>query len=238
MIRNRAHAIGGFRAELRGSNRYVERRVTRARDESDRSAVEPARRRLEFIDDLHRSDFRRASDRTRRKCRREQFKPIDLWREARADFRDTVMHSDMRFEDARGRHFHRTDFRDAAEVVPHQVDDHREFGGVFVALKEFARIGRGRARALDWSRDDGSIREDAKETLGAHRNELAVVGKIDRGAEPSVVRADRRLRKSTRAATEFRRKAARDVRLERIARADVLNGACDIGGKSSVAWLA
>ena len=194
--------------------------------------------RLELLDDLHRADLRRPGHGTRREGRGEHACPVHVVAEARGNLGDAVMDSPMRLEHARRRHAHRAEIRDATEVVAHQVDDHGELGRVLGALGQFARVHRRRSCALDRPRDHRAVGTNAKEELRAHRDEalrtrgtrgrsvVAVAAdrrNVDRCPEPRAVLGDGCVRERADISRDSRRKSPRDVRLEGVAFADVLD---------------
>jgi hypothetical protein len=134
----------------------VERRPPAQVDEAERAREEPAAFPLEARDRRHRRELRRAGDRSAGEERREEVDRVDAGPRSPDDVRRQVVDRRVGLEvrvalddDAAG-------LADAAEVVPLEVDDHRELGAVLPAREERARealvlLGRraARRRALD-----------------------------------------------------------------------------------------
>ena len=126
-----------------------------------RAAVRPARNRLQFVNDFHRAEFRRAGDAAAGKTRRQRGKMRHVLPQPAFDGRDQMLHLRESFEPRQFRRLHRAEFAHLAEIVAQQIGDHHQFGEFLRAGLEFVgelrvarRVGVARARALDGPRLD------------------------------------------------------------------------------------
>ena len=103
---------------------------------ADRAAVEPAPRRLERADDLHRADLRRARERAGRKRRDERVEPIAAFGELALDARHQVHDVRVALERHELRHAHAADLRDAADVVAAEVHEHDVLGALLLVAPQ------------------------------------------------------------------------------------------------------
>ena len=154
---------------------------------ANRAAVRPARNRLQFVNDFHGADFRRAGDAAARKSRRERGKMRHVLPQPAFDGGNEVLHLRESFQLGDFRRLHGAEFADLAQIISEQVRDHHQFGEFLGIGLEFVgelrvarRVGIARARALDGSRDNVRTAH-AQELFRRRRRDLEIAAIEKRG---------------------------------------------------------
>jgi hypothetical protein len=196
---------------------------------ADRAGVDAAPRHLERLDDLHRAQLRRARDAAARERRAQQLGRRDAGAQLGLDGREQVVH--LRIARVLGERPdpHAARARDLAEVVAQQVDDHRELGEVLLAREQLleqprvvARVPAARARALDRPRAH-AVAAAPEELLRRRRHHRRAGAVLEVGRERRRAQRAQPHEQLARVAREARRERLREVDLEHVAAADVLD---------------
>src|SRR5690606_19508279 len=95
---------------------------------ADRTRVDAALDRLQFVDDLHGADLRRAADRAGREGRPQHVLRAHAVFEHAVVVGDVVHHVRIAFDDHLLGELHRTGLGDAADVVTAEIDQHQVLG--------------------------------------------------------------------------------------------------------------
>ena len=119
-----------------GTNRDVENRVTGGRDESDRAAIDAARRLLDRCDQPHAAALRRARDRAGGKQRAKHVRQRRALAQRAFDGRDQLKHRRIPLDLEQRHRPHRPDLRDAPDVVAREVDDHHVLGAILLRRRQ------------------------------------------------------------------------------------------------------
>lgn len=147
-------------AEIAATGRAIDGRVgtgalLRSVKPADRARIEPARRRLDRVDQFHRLVLWRTRDRSARKQRAQHLRECRPVAPAGLDRRRHLPHRRIRLDGKQRRHADRAGARDPRHVVAQQVDDHHVFRAVLRIVREkrsgrriVARVGRTRRGAL------------------------------------------------------------------------------------------
>ncbi len=106
---------------------------------ADAAGIDAALVLLQFVDDLHCADFRRAGHGARRKARGERGDRIDVIAQLALDVRDDVHDVAVALDEEAVGHFDRADLRDAADVVAAKVEEHEMLGALLGIGQEFCR---------------------------------------------------------------------------------------------------
>ena len=119
--------------------------------------VDAAARGFEFVDDFHGADFRRAGKRAAGKAGGQRVEAVHILAQAPAQARDQMHHVRVALDEHQLFDAHRAVFRNAAQVVAAQIDQHDVLGAFlgiggefgFQALRLlFRRAPRGRVPAM------------------------------------------------------------------------------------------
>ena len=176
-----------------GPNRDAEIEIAGKVEIADGAAVEPAPRRLEPADDLHRANLRRAGQRAGRERRDERVEPVAVLGELALDARHEMHHVRVALERHELRHADAADLGDAADVVAAEVDEHDVLGALLLVPPQLLGqplilVGRRAAAAragnrmrLDVPAFDAHehLRRGADDGLLAHADEEHVRRRVD-----------------------------------------------------------
>ena len=151
----------GVGVDRSGTNRDVENRVAGRRNESNRAAIHAARRMLDRCDQPHAAALRRARDRSGRKQRAEHIRQRRALAQRAFDGRNQLKHRRISLDFEQRHRPHRSDLRDASDVVAREVDDHHVLGAVLLRRRQprrpllvFFTPSPARRRALHRLRGD------------------------------------------------------------------------------------
>ncbi len=210
-----------------GADRDVEAGRAVRREMADGAAIQAARALLQFADDLHRADLRRAGDRAAGKQRAHDLLDACRRLEPRGDGGDHGVQGGIGLDGEEVFHRDAADQRQAADVVAHQIDDHQVLGailrrggerGLGAGVGEF--VGAARRGALHRPRRDAALRRYSKEQLGREAEdaafaivEIGAVRRLGAVAQPQV--------KRQRIAGEGEARAEAEIGLIDVAGADI-----------------
>ena len=129
-----ALAIFAF-GQPQGADCHIERRVssairTRTIDPADRTAIRPARTRLDLGDPFHRPDFRRAGDRAAGEQCADHIHRAFAGQQPRPHGRNHLVQRRISLDGKSILHPHAAGLRHPRQIVAHQIDDHQIFGAL------------------------------------------------------------------------------------------------------------
>ena len=115
--------------------------------------IDAAARRLQLVDNFHGANFGRAGKRAARKAGRQRVEAIHIFAQLSAQARNQMHHVRVALDKHQLLDVHRTVFRNAAQIVAAQVDQHDVLGallriggqfgfqcGVFLFIAPRARV--------------------------------------------------------------------------------------------------
>ena len=129
---------------------------------AEAAGVRPANHRLQFVDDLHRTNLGRAGDAAAGKARGQRLQVRDARAQSAGYGRDQMLHLSEPLQLGQVRYRHRSVFTKPAKVIAQQVGDHHQFGAFLVArlqlvAKPRVEIGSGAARSRALNRPSGYL---------------------------------------------------------------------------------
>src|SRR4029079_3493982 len=161
------------------------------------ACVDPARSTLEFADDLHGTDLRRAGDRAAGKERTHHVLEPHIGPELRSDARRHLRHGAVGLHREQVGYLDRADPRHPTEIVAQKVDDHEILGWLLLVQGE---PGLG-ARILTWgaAARRGALHGTgrhvlalaAEEQLGGKRQNIYIAGMGERAGSHALSHAER-----------------------------------------------
>ena len=117
-------------------------------DVADRAAVRSAALRLHLVDDLHRAHLRRAGERAGGEAGAERVHRGESVAQLAVHLADEMQHVRVALDDHELAHLHRAVLRDAADVVPAEVDEHQMLGALLLVGDAARRSSRRRLRRV------------------------------------------------------------------------------------------
>ncbi len=194
---------------------------------ADAAGIGAARIALQLVDDLHRSDFWRARDRSGREACDQGTERIVLRVDLAFDIRDDVHDLAVALDEERIGDLDRADLGDTADIVAPEIEQHQVLGALLRVCQqlfgESIVLGLGRAappRAGDRP-DRDSVVAQAHQDFGARADDLEVA-EIEIAQERRRIDPPQRPVKRERRQRERRLEALRQHDLEDVAGADVL----------------
>src|SRR5450755_345153 len=158
--------------ENRSSDDNVQVRAAAERQEADRSRVDAAGATLQFVDDLHRPDLRRARHGAAWKGALEAIDGSTLRGQFSAHGGHQLVNCRVRFHVHELRHMYGAHRADPPQIVSQQVHDHQVLGTAFLVFRQgtpqklvFSRSKGAGARALNRLRFDDGAAIDFEESL-------------------------------------------------------------------------
>ena len=123
----------------------------------DRAAIDPARLRLQLVDDLHRADLRGAGDRAAGEAGGDQMQRVEAGLQPSAHHRDEMMHRGVAFEAAEhrrldtvpGRQTREKSLRIRSTIMMFSARSFSLASSSSARRRSSRRIGGALARALD-----------------------------------------------------------------------------------------
>ena len=210
-----------------GADRDVELGVARGRDQADRAGIDAARLTLQFADDLHGANLRRAGDRAARKQRAQHVLEPHIGSELGDDAGGHLVHRAIGLDREQVGDLDRADLGNAAEIVAQEIDNHEILGALLFIDGEpgleagvFARRASPGRRALHRARRD-VLALAAEEEFGRERKHVERAS-VDEGAVGHALLAPERRIKRDRIAGKVEAIFQREIDLIDVARGDVV----------------